>query len=87
MNKKSYYYTYKAVNRYGKLFGNEIKVLDISFNNKRSAIKWLKEKGNVLADSIYKQFKDQWEYVSEFTLYLYKDHKVIRTFTIKEKKK
>ncbi|MCQ2786988.1 MAG: hypothetical protein MJ199_01140 [Bacilli bacterium] len=87
MKKHEFYYTYRPMNRYGELFGNEIKILDVSFNNKKDALNFLREHGDVLVKSVYAQFKDQWDYVREFTLYLYKDNKVVKTLTIKENKK
>ena len=90
MKKKEnkYFYSVSPINRYGKISSaNKIKIIGVSFSNKKEALKWLKDNGGLVAKSTYAQFKDELDYISGFMIHLFKDTKVVRTFVMKENKK
>ena len=90
MNKKEnkYFFSVSPINRYGKISNKDkIKIIDVSFKNKKDALKWLKDNGGLIAKSTYAQFKDELDYISGFAIHLFKDTKVVRTFVMKENKK
>lgn len=89
MKKKEnkYFFSVSPINRYGKISNKDkIKIVGVSFKNKKDALNWLKDNSKLLMKSTYAQFKDELDYISGFAIHLFKDTKVVKTFVMKEKK-